>query len=156
MSRYTRTSKTVWLLPEEKLNEIAVGIFAMQFGKSYEDMRAEGWQVDGPLAFARVHPKEDERGGNSFYAVICTEGVGWRQKDDRRILIPLRNGWTGTNDVDVSARLLSEIAREGGETVDLAEHVREFGDRLQGNWAMWDRACIDVTTLTETSTEEVA
>ena len=158
MSRYTRTSKTVWLLPEEKLNEIAVGIFAMQFGQSYEDMRAEGWKVDGRLAFAPVHPEEDKYGykPDTDYAVICTEGVGWRRQPDMRISIPIKTGWVGGNDVDISAALLKQLAYEHGETVDLAEHIREFGERLQSNWAMWDRACIDVTTLTETSTEEVA
>lgn len=154
MSRFERTSKTVWLLPEEKLNEIAVGIFAMQFGKSYEDSRADGWKVDGPLAFARVTPKEDKYGytPKTDYAVICTEGVGWRRKSDQRINIPLRNGFTGSNDVDISALLLMELACEHGETVDLAEHIREFGDRLQSNWSLWDRACIAV----DTDTEEVA
>ena len=156
MSRFTRTSKTVWLLPEEKLNEIAVGIFAMQFGQSYEDMRADGWKVDGRLAFAPVHPEEDKYGykPDTDYAVICTEGVGWRRQPDQRISIPLRSGWTGGNDVDISADLLRRLAHEGCETVDLAKHIREFGDRLQSNWAMWDRACIDVAKGPVSDTRE--
>ena len=155
MSRYAeRESKRVYLLDNKRTETAALKVFAAQFGKSMYEVRAEGWGLAYDLVFTEVEPVEDENGytPEQQWAVICTEGVGWRSQPDQRILIPLQQGWGGSNTVDLSWRLLRDIAVNPGDKpmkgiyepnlIDFKDHVRTFGERLESNFWMWHHRII--------------
>ena len=143
-----RTSKMVNLLDHDKLNAAALKVFAAQFGMTEEEMRIEGWHVDQELVFVQIDPVHDENGWKPDYqyAVICTEGVGWRSGPDQRITVPMECGLFASNTVDLSWSLLKDIALNHNPTlVDLKDHVRVFGERLENNWSLWNESIIDMT-----------
>lgn len=75
--------------------------------------------------------------------VICNEGVGWTVTEDSPLEVDLYGksedsfsmlpNLTATLSVDDVRTLITE------EEVDLADHVRSFGSRLESNFAMWYR-----------------
>ena len=156
MSRYEeRDSKLVYLLDKKRTETAALKVFAAQFGKSMQEVRHEGWGLAYDLVFTEVEPVEDESGytPEQQWAVICTEGVGWRSQPDQRILIPLMVGYSGSNTVDLSWRLLRDIAVNPGDKpmkgiyepnlIDFKDHVRTFGERLESNFWLWNSRIIE-------------
>lgn len=104
--------------------------------------REQGEISDGEFVAVRVTddgalPGRDWRKGmkSETWALICTEGVGWVADGYNLINIRFAHGFTG------EARLpIYEGAVEGmltGETVELADHIRTFGDRLESNFWLW-------------------
>jgi hypothetical protein len=83
-----------------------------------------------PLVF--VETIDDDAWGTPRVAVIGTEGVGWKSDADTRLIsIPV---WS-SRPVELHRDVLMKFVTE--ETVDLADWVRIFGDRLESNLWMW-------------------
>ena len=92
-----------------------------------------------PLVFVTL--KDTDSWGKPKVAIIGTEGVGWRSDEDSRIVsVPLwsSNGFSSARPVDLHCDVLATFVTE--ETVDLADWVRVFGDRLETNLCIWQEA----------------
>lgn len=139
----TRESLMVDLLDSEKVTTLALRIMALQYGTQPAVLRKEGWRVDGPLVIGRIDTKRVTAGvewtcvPDRSFAVVGTEGVGWVSDMSGRIVVPMRQGWGGSNDVEISAQTLWSL--RSGEQVDFADHVRVFGDRLETNHGIWHK-----------------
>ena len=75
--------------------------------------------------------------------VVSHEGVGWEVTDDEPLLLDLYGKKPNTITIapSLQASLSPDEVRElatGGE-VDLADHVRRFGARLESNFWSWHR-----------------
>lgn len=73
--------------------------------------------------------------GKNGLATVLTEGVGWYA--DANGGIPI-NYWgiNGTGGyIDITEEELKSLISD--ETVNLADHVRVFGDRLESNFSIW-------------------
>ena len=81
--------------------------------------------------------KKDEVWGENMYALVCDEGVGWEQRDRSLINVPTNIGAMGlyNGSVKMSVGLIKSCLT--GETADIADFVRVFGDRLDNNVAIW-------------------
>jgi hypothetical protein len=92
---------------------------------------------------------EPDAYGCAKHAVICGEGVGWIQDEYRTCLVPVSIGWSGDSRVYLGIDVLKSCMT--GETVDLADFVRVFGDRLESNLSLWQfkMSDIDQTKITE-------
>ncbi len=73
--------------------------------------------------------------GEKGLATVITEGVGWFADKDGGIPINYfgKNGNNGY--IDITAEELKTLISD--ETIDLADHVRVFGDRLETNLYIW-------------------
>jgi len=73
--------------------------------------------------------------GKNGLATVLDEGVGWFADKDGGIPINYwgKNGNSGY--IDVTAEELQTLISD--ETIDLADHVRVFGDRLETNLYIW-------------------
>lgn len=73
--------------------------------------------------------------------VVCNEGVGWEVTDTEPLQVDLYVTSPGYLAIMPSfrARLTPEEVRAAatGGPVDLADHVRRFGARLESNFSMW-------------------
>lgn len=68
-------------------------------------------------------------------ATICTEGVGWwANENDEYIVDAYFGSWSETYFMFTREELLGCVS---SETVDLAEFIRSFGDRLESNFDLW-------------------
>lgn len=63
--------------------------------------------------------------------VICTEGVGWEVTSDRPLFV---DSMAGGYELPLAAVM---AAASLGKTVDLADHIRTFGSRLDSNHYQW-------------------
>jgi hypothetical protein len=81
--------------------------------------------------------KRDEIWGENMYALVCDEGVGWEQQSRSLINVPTNLGGFGlyNGSVKMSVGLIKSCLT--GETADIADFVRVFGDRLDSNVSMW-------------------
>lgn len=76
--------------------------------------------------------------GKNGLATVITEGVGWYADKDGGIPINFWSGGYGSGGyVDVTEEELRGVISE--ETVDLADHIRAFGDRLETNFYIWQQ-----------------
>lgn len=73
--------------------------------------------------------------GEKGLATVITEGVGWFADKDGGIPINYwgKNGRNGY--IDITAEQLETLISD--ETIDLADFVRVFGDRLENNLWQW-------------------
>ena len=73
--------------------------------------------------------------GKNGLATVVTEGVGWYADENGGIPINYwgKNGNNGY--IDITADELRTLISD--ETIDLADHVRVFGDRLETNLDIW-------------------
>ena len=73
--------------------------------------------------------------GEKGLATVITEGVGWYADANGGIPINYwgKNGRNGY--IDITADELRTLISD--ETIDLADHVRVFGDRLETNLDIW-------------------
>ena len=75
--------------------------------------------------------------GKNGLATVLDEGVGWFADKDGGIPINYwgKNGNSGY--IDVTADELRTLISD--ETIDLADHIRVFGDRLETNLYVWQQ-----------------
>lgn len=124
-------------LDPEALGELAVGhLRVMAPSNNYTGARFS-------MAYAEVTHGEDTY-------VICTEGVGWKVEWSKPLCLGVIPSWldddgepqssfTDTATVYLSPYEVKRLADASTEVVDLADFVREFGDRLEGNFWHWHR-----------------
>ena len=127
--RQRRLAKPTVMVEEfdyDKVREIAQAIVAAQYGGDASSVMPMHCAIG-------LIPNTDDGWGDPLAAVICNEGVGWEQDDRNTIFVPC---WQGINGVRVGTeRLLNECRT--GEEIDLANFIRSFGDRLEGNFHTW-------------------
>ena len=87
--------------------------------------------------------KKDEVWGDNMYALVCDEGVGWEQQARSLINVPTNLGGFGlyNGSVKMSVGLIKSCLT--GETADIADFVRVFGDRLDNNVAIWQDQMVE-------------
>lgn len=91
--------------------------------------------------------KKDEVWGDNMYALVCDEGVGWEQRDRSLINVPTNIGAMGlyNGSVKMSVGLIKSCLT--GETADIADFVRVFGDRLDTNVAIWQEQMLEPASV---------
>jgi hypothetical protein len=77
--------------------------------------------------------------GEKGLATVIPEGVGWFADKNGGIPINFytKNGYGSGGYVDVTEDELRGVI--SNETIDLAEHIRAFGDRLETNFYIWQQ-----------------
>lgn len=74
--------------------------------------------------------------GRNGLATVLTEGVGWFADKNGGIPINYYVGSYGSGGyIDITEDELKSLISD--ETVNLAEHIRTFGDRLETNFYVW-------------------
>jgi hypothetical protein len=73
--------------------------------------------------------------GDKGIATVCTEGVGWFVDDKGLLPVNYHVGQFGSGYVDITPEELMPLI--SNETVDLADFIRSFGDRLENNFYSW-------------------
>lgn len=130
-----------YALSGEKLTEVYRANVAAIYG---EDMSTEGRDVrDGEYVAVRVKddgslPGRDWRrpeDNATTWAVICSEGVGWVADDYNAIEVTVLGHFGQNSRLFIYVERIPDMFT--GETVDLADHIRTFGDRLEGNFHLW-------------------
>jgi len=105
----------------------------------------EAWRRERPdTNYIRMEPgfapyAATEHDGTLY--VICNEGVGWEVTDTNPLPLDLygRAEHSFSMAPNMRATLSPDEVRSlmTGDTVDLADHVRRFGDRLEVNFETW-------------------
>ena len=115
----------------EKLAVLAKQIYAIQY--TPESIDSEVTVTDLLL----IELEKKDSWGDSRYAIVCDEGVGWEQQDRYLINIPTNVGHVGlyNGSVDLSVDVIKSCL--SGETADIADFVRTFGARLDNNVWTW-------------------
>lgn len=127
MNRYKeRESLMVRLMDRERLEERVNMVLAAQYGDDAVDQRAKVPELAVVKNRKILLPWRHED-----LVLIHTEGVMYWANSYGRIEVPAYLG-SQMIEVEVGCRLLSELFSD--EEVDLAEHVRRFGDRLESNY----------------------
>lgn len=74
--------------------------------------------------------------GEKGLATVVTEGVGWFADANGGIPINYWSGNYGSGGyIDITEEELKSLISD--ETVNLADHIRAFGDRLETNFYIW-------------------
>ena len=74
--------------------------------------------------------------GRNGLATVVTEGVGWYADKNGGIPINYYSGSYGSGGyIDITVEELQTLISD--ETVNLADHIRTFGDRLETNFYIW-------------------
>ncbi len=74
--------------------------------------------------------------GRNGLATVLTEGVGWFADKNGGIPINYYSGNYGSGGyIDITEDELKSLISD--ETVNLADHIRVFGDRLETNFYIW-------------------
>lgn len=85
-------------------------------------------------------------GADGKHYVVCTEGVGWEVSEDKNFAMDCYVEWeTADGKLQMSMMptfrltftLAEVLSARTEETVDLADFVRKFGDRLEVNFSIW-------------------
>lgn len=132
-----RPSKTVRLIDRDTLTAAALRVLEAIYGQEGAD--AMHYKAD-PIIIAKYKGAAAGMAEMGWdYAIVCSEGVGYVPDNYGRIEIDLWNG----NGVCTSAPLhLSTLLKMPYTLIDLADHVRVFGDRLEQNHALWHNRLI--------------
>lgn len=89
-----------------------------------------------------VEPGDSPR---STWALICTEGVGYCADDYNVFNLPVFGASLSATRFQFYIGLLDDMLLD--EQVDLADHVRVFGDRLENNFSIWaEKAALEEVT----------
>lgn len=72
--------------------------------------------------------------GENGLATLCSEGVGWFKDSSGMVPINFRAG-DSSGYYDIPAEDLPALISD--ETVDLAEFIRNYNDRLENNFYQW-------------------
>ena len=115
----------------EELSKVARVIMEATYGSEFPELTV--WP-DVTVGFDQSKP-DHLRSQN--LVVICSEGVGWEANEYGRINVPVYTdqGFWNSSYVEISTQMIAKFITE--ETVDLADHIRVFGDRLETNFAVW-------------------
>lgn len=118
MSRYENRTKgtVVHLLDVEK---------ATQFIKDYFQ------DQDANITADRMVIVNGEKG----VATVVDEGVGWYADKEGKLPINYFGQYGSGGYIDITPYELATLISD--ETIDLADHVRTFGDRLETNLYIW-------------------
>lgn len=73
--------------------------------------------------------------GLETWALVCTEGVGWVPDEYNLINIRFPLGLGEEGRLPIYSGAVDELLT--GEVVNLADHIRTFGDRLETNFWLW-------------------
>lgn len=126
-------------LSGEKLTQVLHDYIAAVYGK---DMPIDYSVKDGDYVAIRVKDDGDlpdrkwmEGRDETTWAVICTEGVGWVADDYNAIEITVFGFFGNNSRFFIYEDRIPEMFT--GEEIDLADHVRTFGDRLESNFSLW-------------------
>lgn len=119
----------VYTLDMKALEDKVLEIMSAYEGDSVEDLRAQNVGLaDRSLVFGF-----DDK-GTSW--IVGTEGVGWKPDESGDYNIRMQFGFGSTGyTVAVPQKLIRNL--RSNEMVDLADHVRAFGDRLESNFSLW-------------------
>jgi hypothetical protein len=125
----------------EKLAELAKQIYAIQY--TPESIDSEITVTDLLL----IELQKKDSWGDSRYAIVCDEGVGWEQQDRYLINIPTNVGHVGlyNGSVELSVDVIKSCL--SGETADIADFVRTFGARLDNNVWTWQNQMKEPVTM---------
>jgi hypothetical protein len=118
----------VYTLDMKALETRALKIMAAMYDSSVKELRAEGWRLSDSSLVLGFNYKQE-------MWMVGTEGVGW--KSDGKINVGLRQPRSMFQGLTVP---IPEAVLRGLQTmeqVDLADHVRMFGDRLETNFSIW-------------------
>ena len=113
----------------EGLTKVANEIYNLIYGDEFYNIK-----VWGDLVVGYDKAVNDWDRHNNLI-LICSEGVGWKADDYGRINVPLHLGEWNDTYVEISAKVIAKFITE--ESVDLADHIRVFGDRLENNFSIW-------------------
>lgn len=121
----------VYKLDIKGLNEVVRSIYELTYDLERPDLTV--WP-DLVAGYDKAKPDYLEKRN---IVLICSEGVGWECNSWGRINVPLYSDKEQWNDsyIEVSTKVVNKFVTE--ETVDLADHVRVFGDRLENNFDIW-------------------
>lgn len=110
----------------EALQQIVNNVLKAQYGWERDPTEYQVYEslVAGYLA--------DGRG----LALVGTEGVGWLTEQYGLLNVPVLENAFFFRAVQVSASLVAERCFTGTQ-IDLADYVRDFGQRLENNFALW-------------------
>jgi hypothetical protein len=116
------------VLDGKKLATIANEIYKAQYNEPGEVT------VDNLLL---IELEEKNVFGDSKYAVVCSEGVGWEQDEYGCLEIPTNVGqmglWNGRVFISVEkVKSCQTIIKE-----DISDYIRTFGSRLDSNCYLW-------------------
>jgi hypothetical protein len=113
----------------KKLAVIANGIYNLQYSSDFSECTVDG------LLFVTLDEKNVF--GDNKYALVCSEGVGWEQDTYGCLEVPTNIGqmgmWNGR--VFISVDTVKSCLTD--QTVDIADYIRVFGDRLDSNCSLW-------------------
>ena len=113
----------------KKLAEIANGIYNLQYSSDFSECTVDN------LLFIELEEKNVF--GDSKYALVCSEGVGWEQDTYGCLEVPTNIGqmglWNGR--VFISVDTVKSCLTD--KTEDIADYIRVFGDRLDSNCSLW-------------------
>jgi hypothetical protein len=73
--------------------------------------------------------------GDKGIATVCTEGVGWFIDGEGLLPVNYHVGQFGSGYLDITPEELMPLI--SNETIDLADFIRSFGDRLENNFYSW-------------------
>jgi hypothetical protein len=73
--------------------------------------------------------------GKNGLATVVTEGVGWFADKNGGIPINYWSGQFSSGYIDITEDELKSLI--SSEVVNLADHIRTFGDRLETNFYIW-------------------
>jgi hypothetical protein len=129
MRRERSKGYTGQIVDGKKLAVIANGIYNLQYSSDFSECTVDG------LLFITLDEKNVF--GDNKYALVCSEGVGWEQDTYGCLEVPTNIGpmglWNGR--VFISVDTVKECLTD--QTVDIADYVRVFGDRLDSNCELW-------------------
>lgn len=152
-----RKSVTAYAIDHDALREAARRYLTAVYDPHPTD---EGWMEstvkdihDGEWVALRVKDDGtlpgrdwvDPDRGEEAWAVICGEGVGYVPTDYNLYEIPIFTRYGGASRFLIGAGVLESAIT--GETVDLADHIRTFGDRLEGNFSLWARRAVSQESI---------
>ena len=133
MGRYDERQKGYYgtLVDGAKLAEIAKKIYKLQYGKTINCTMDD---------YLFVELKAKRYDGESKYAIICNEGVGWEEDEWGTIPVPTNIG--AYNWLNGRVHITTDVIKKHlkNERVDIADFVRVFGDRLDANVSIWQSA----------------
>lgn len=138
------TGAVCYPLNADKVNEHIVRMYTALYGSDPNDASDYPTIQPGEWVAMRVKdiglPDREyiHQPDQSVWALICTEGVGYTPDDYR--IIPFYfhgRGYSGQYRVHIHNDMVDEFIDEDGPTIDLADHVRTFGDRLESNFGLW-------------------
>ena len=116
------------ILDGKKLAKIANDIYKSQYTEPSECTVSD---------LLLIELTEKNSFGDSKYAVVCNEGVGWEQDTYGLLEIPTNIGQMGlwNGHVFISVDKVKECLTD--QTEDVSDYIRTFGSRLDSNCYLW-------------------